>query len=156
MKYYDNKLCATYEEITGGKAPIVKLGTLRTWLNRGLVLYARKAQGRGVKALIDVATLPKEVQEALVGRYGLPTKPKTVMGDEVEMTRDVKALDFYNQHRYQDKDGSELSLPSDLILEYTLNASTLNTLIQEERRLKMLSNKLNNKRSDIHKLLHQA
>lgn len=156
MKYYDNKLCATYEEITGGKAPIVKLGTLRTWLNRGLVLYARKAQGRGVKALIDVATLPKEVQDALIGRYGLPTKPKTVMGDEVEMTRDVKALDFYNQHRYQDKDGIELSLPSDLIMEYTLNASTLNTLIQEERRLKMLSNKLNNKRSDIHKLLHQA
>lgn len=60
MKYYDNKLCTTYSECSGGDDPIVKEGTLRSWLSRGLVLYARRAQGRGVKALIDVATLPKE------------------------------------------------------------------------------------------------
>lgn len=155
MEYYDNKLCATYEEITGGGDPIVKLGTLRTWLNRGLVLYARKAQGRGVKALIDVATLPRNVQEALVGRYGLPDKPQASVREGVEMVRDVQALDYYNQYRYSDQEGRELSLPSDLIMEWTLNASVLNTLVKEEKRLKMLGSKLNNKRSDIQTLLHQ-
>lgn len=148
MEYHDNKLCTTYEECSGGESPIVKEGTLRSWLSRGLVQYARRAKGRGVKALIDVMTLPKETQKELIRRYGLPEKP-TLKAEVVEVARDVKALNYFNQYRYYNGQGEEQSLPSDIILEYTLNASVLNVLIQEEKRLRAMGNKLNNNRTDI-------
>ena len=148
MEYHDNKLCTTYEECSGGESPIVKEGTLRSWLSRGLVQYARRAKGRGVKALIDVMTLPKETQKELIQRYGLPEKP-TLKAEVVEVARDVKALNYFNQYRYYNGQGEEQSLPSDIILEYTLNASVLNVLIQEEKRLRAMGNKLNNNRTDI-------
>ncbi len=148
MEYHDNKLCTTYKECSGGESPIVKEGTLRSWLSRGLVQYARRAKGRGVKALIDVMTLPKETQKELIRRYGLPEKP-TLKAEVVEVARDVKALNYFNQYRYYNGQGEEQSLPSDIILEYTLNASVLNVLIQEEKRLRAMGNKLNNNRTDI-------
>ena len=148
MEYHDNKLCTTYEECSGGESPIVKEGTLRSWLSRGLVQYARRAKGRGVKALIDVMTLPKETQKELIQRYGLPEKP-TLKAEVVEVARDVKALNYFNQYRYYNGQGEEQSLPSNIILEYTLNASVLNVLIQEEKRLRAIGNKLNNNRTDI-------
>lgn len=148
MEYHDNKLCTTYEECSGGESPIVKEGTLRSWLSRGLVQYARRAKGRGVKALIDVMTLPKETQKELIRRYGLPEKP-TLKAEVVEVARDVKALNYFNQYRYYNGQGEEQSLPSNIILEYTLNASVLNVLIQEEKRLRAIGNKLNNNRTDI-------
>lgn len=148
MEYHDNKLCTTYEECSGGESPIVKEGTLRSWLSRGLVQYARRAKGRGVKALIDVMTLPKVTQKELIARYGLPEKP-TIKAEVVEVARDVKALNYYNQYRYYNRQGEEQSLPSDIILEYTLNASILNVLVQEEKRLRAMGNKLNNNRTDI-------
>ena len=148
MEYHDNKLCTTYEECSGGESPIVKEGTLRSWLSRGLVQYARRAKGRGVKALIDVMTMPKEIQQELIARYGLPEKP-SLKAEVVEVARDVKALNYFNQYRYYNGQGEEQSLPSDIILEYTLNASVLNVLIQEEKRLRAMGNKLNNNRTDI-------
>ena len=148
MEYHDNKLCTTYKECSGGESPIVKEGTLRSWLSRGLVQYARRAKGRGVKALIDVMTMPKEIQQELITRYGLPEKP-TLKAEVVEVARDVKALNYFNQYRYYNGQGEEQSLPSDIILEYTLNASVLNVLIQEEKRLRAMGNKLNNNRTDI-------
>ena len=148
MEYHDNKLSATFEEITEGDDPIMRLGTLKSKLSRGLVQYARRAKGRGVKALIDVMTLPKETQKELIRRYGLPEKP-TLKAEVVEVARDVKALNYFNQYRYYNGQGEEQSLPSDIILEYTLNASVLNVLIQEEKRLRAMGNKLNNNRTDI-------
>lgn len=148
MEYHDNKLCTTYEECSGGESPIVKEGTLRSWLSRGLVQYARRAKGRGVKALIDVMTLPKETQKELICRYGLPEKP-CLKAEVVEVARDVKALNYYTQYRYYNRQGEEQSLPSDIILEYTLNASILNVLVLEEKRLRAMGNKLNNNRTDI-------
>lgn len=148
MEYHDDKLCTTYEECSGGESPIVKEGTLRSWLSRGLVQYARRAKGRGVKALVDVMTLPKATQKELIARYGLPEKP-TIKAEVVEVARDVKALNYYNQYRYYNRQGEEQSLPSDIILEYTLNASILNVLVQEEKRLRAMGNKLNNNRTDI-------
>lgn len=148
MEYHDNKLSATFEEITEGDDPIMRLGTLKSKLSRGLVQYARRAKGRGVKALIDVMTMPKEIQQELITRYGLPEKP-TLKAEVVEVERDVKALNYFNQYRYYNGQGEEQSLPSDIILEYTLNASVLNVLIQEEKRLRAMGNKLNNNRTDI-------
>lgn len=148
MEYHDNKLSATFEEITEGDDPIMRLGTLKSKLSRGLVQYARRAKGRGVKALIDVMTMPKEIQQELITRYGLPEKP-TLKAEVVEVARDVKALNYFNQYRYYNGQGEEQSLPSDIILEYTLNASVLNVLIQEEKRLRAMGNKLNNNRTDI-------
>lgn len=148
MEYHDDKLSATFEEITEGDDPIMRLGTLKSKLSRGLVQYARRAKGRGVKALIDVMTMPKEIQQELITRYGLPEKP-TLKAEVVEVARDVKALNYFNQYRYYNGQGEEQSLPSDIILEYTLNASVLNVLIQEEKRLRAMGNKLNNNRTDI-------
>ena len=148
MEYHDNKLSATFEEITEGDDPIMRLGTLKSKLSRGLVQYARRAKGRGVKALIDVMTMPKEIQQELITRYGLPEKP-TLKAEVVEVERDVKALNYFNQYRYYNGQGEEQSLPSDIILEYTLNARVLNVLIQEEKRLRAMGNKLNNNRTDI-------
>lgn len=148
MEYHDNKLSATFEEITEGDDPIMRLGTLKSKLSRGLVQYARRAKGRGVKALIDVMTMPKEIQQELITRYGLPEK-STLKAEVVEVARDVKALNYFNQYRYYNGQGEEQSLPSDIILEYTLNASVLNVLIQEEKRLRAMGNKLNNNRTDI-------
>ena len=92
--------------------------------------------------------MPKEIQQELITRYGLPEKP-TLKAEVVEVERDVKALNYFNQYRYYNGQGEEQSLPSDIILEYTLNASVLNVLIQEEKRLRAMGNKLNNNRTDI-------
>ena len=153
MIYYDNKLSTTFKELTSGESPILPKGTLKSWLSRGEVLYVRRARGRGVKALIDVDTLPSEVRAQLIERYGLPEQPRPDYVGMPEVVRDVRALDYYNRYRYPDSSGSEQTLPGDLILEYALNAAILNTLQREEKRLRMLGNKLNNRRSDIWSIL---
>ncbi len=153
MEYYNQKLCATYAECTGGGAPIVKEGTLRSWLTRGTARYARRAKGRGVKALIEVGTLPEEVREALIARYGIPSPGAREESEGMPVVRDVEALQYYSQYRYAGTSGEEQSLPSAQIDAYTLNASVLNRLIGEEKRLRALGNKLNNSRRDINELL---
>lgn len=155
MEYYDGKLCAGYGELVEGSSPLVKRGTLNSWLSRGTVQYARRAHGRGVSALIDVSTLPEATRRALVERSGLPEEPTPEEVQPVtELYRDLRALEYYSAHTY-DVSGEEQHLTDDLIREYTINASVLNALLREAKRLRMEGNKLNNNRRDIRTLVHR-
>lgn len=144
MQYHDNKLSATYEEISSAIDPIVKRETLHSWLTRGVALYARKGCGRGVKALVEVSSLPVAVQEELKRRYGMPEEPERKDGLEVYYDRD--AANYYAEYTYYMGDGTEVHLPEGLKEEYTINASVLNALIVHEKQLRLLANKLCNNR----------
>lgn len=150
MQYYEGELVTTYKELTQGEVPLVKEGTLRSWLSRGQVRYARRAIGRGIVALIDYKTLPQSIRKGLVERYGLPEHPFAMASSAKQVYHDGKAVAYYRQYTYQG-----VYLTEDLVAEYTLNAGVLNTLIQEEKRLRLMGNKLNNNRTDIGRLLYE-
>ena len=103
--------------------------------------------------MIEVGTLPEAVREALIARYGIPSPGAREESEGMPLVRDVEALQYYSQYRYAGTSGEEQSLPSAQIDAYTLNASVLNRLIGEEKRLRALGNKLNNSRRDINELL---
>lgn len=153
VEYYQGYLCVSYDELIGGDAPLVKEGTLYSWISRRKVKQVRKAFGQGITALIAYDTLPPKVQEKFEKRYGDPRelvrRQEEAMAGYVE---DAFARTYYETYTYY-KQGKEVHLRKKHIEEYTTNASCLNAIMKRWADLQATSNKLNNKRTDMWAIL---
>jgi len=83
-----------------------------------------RAQGPNTPSLIKWDTLPRDWQKLLVETFGEPQRQIKQSLFEKHYSRDSRAIEFYTN--YQLTDGK--LLPDDVIDEYTLNASVLNTV----------------------------
>lgn len=153
VEYYNGHLCISRDELIGGATPLVKEGTLNSWITRKIVRQSRKAFGYGVTALIEYNSLPKSVREAFEKRYGDP-KLLAIQQEEQESgyVEDAFARNFYESHTY-DKNGKTVRLKEKYINQYTIDASVLNSLVDRWAVLQATTNKLNNNRKDFWKVL---
>lgn len=130
MKYFENELCVTYEELTSGNDPVISGATLRQNIKRGNIRRAQRGGGEGSYALIIYSSLPEKYKIRFVERKGDPEQilKQQRMRDRVKT--DDKARSFYEDYRYE-MNGVETGLSDKLKAEYTLNASVLNALIYD-------------------------
>lgn len=147
MEYYGGYLCISYDELTGGADPLVRVGTLKGWQNRRQIKQVRKAYGEGVTALFEYASLKKEVRDEFERRYGDPTALIPKPGERYYV-EDVAARNFYESYIYY-RGGKRTTLKESIIEEYITNASVCNMLVERLEELTALSNKLGNRRRDM-------
>ena len=83
-----------------------------------------RAQAPNQHSLIKWDTVPRDWQKLLVETFGEPQRQIKQSLFEKHYSRDSRAIEFYTN--YQLTDGK--LLPDDVIDEYTLNASVLNTV----------------------------
>lgn len=83
-----------------------------------------RAQGPNTPTLVKWDTLPRDWQKLLVETFGEPQRQVRQSLFEKHYSRDSRAIEFYTN--YQLTDGK--LLPDEVIDEYTLNASVLNTV----------------------------
>lgn len=152
MEYYKKMLCLTYEELTGGDDPVIRGATLRQNVYRGNIQSAHRGGGEGGYALYIYSSLPQKYQARWVERNGDPEKQMRQEMIRSKVQKDEDAEQFYESYRY-DKNGEEVSLPENVKVEYTRNASVLNSLIRDLNRLTSSTNKLNGGRRNLWEIL---
>lgn len=134
MEWYNNILCATFEDLTSGKSAVVAKGGLTSLIRRNPSLRVRRG-GAYQTALINYYALPPRYRQMYEREYGDPKEmlQKEAMRKTLALDKDARA--FYEAYRYE-KRGEIVSLTDKLIKEYTINASVLNELQKEldERR----------------------
>lgn len=155
MEYYQGRICLSYDDLTGGDDPVVKYNTLQSWLRRKVAIYARRAHGEGVIALIDYETLPTKAKQKIIELYGDPKELLTPKSEVSFLAEDFDAKRYFHYEYRYELNGQEVSLPEHIADEYELNARVLNALIQRYGVLMQMSNKLNNKRRNTWDLLQQ-
>lgn len=152
MEYYKKILCVSYDELTGGSDPVVKVGTLLSLQYRKKVMAAQRGGGEGKQALYIYASLPDKYKARFEAKYGDPAEVLKQEQMKKQLVIDTKARDWYELFEY-DLNGVQTHLDERLIDEYTLNASVLNVLISEQNDRVALSKALNNKRGDLWEIL---
>lgn len=149
VEYYNGHLCVNYEELIGGEDPLVKEGTLYSWIGRKKVRQVRKAFGHGVTALIAYDSLPSHIRKAFEERFGDPRELVHRQAEaKIEVYEDPMARIFYQSYTY-DKGGEQIRLKEQYIDRYTMDASVLNSLIRRLSELQATRNKLNSRRTDM-------
>ena len=120
MERYNNKLCITYEELTNG---IVTESNYRNLTNRKKITVVRRAC-YGTPALIDFESLPTNIREACIRKYGNPKDhvKKSTLRDFIEI--DPKAEQFFANYKLADG----RFLPVDIQEEYCNNAKVLKAI----------------------------
>lgn len=143
MEWYEGRVAVTFRELTEGADPIVKPNTLKTWIHRKRVRYARKGYGEGIAALIVYESLPGKVQEEVRVRIGDPDElRKASEKAALALPEDEEARVFYHyRYRYR-KGGMEVGLPEHIADEYTLNARVLLILLARQNHITATSDKL--------------
>ena len=152
MEYFDNTLCVTCEELTSGDDPVMKYITLYQNVRRGNIESVNRGGGEGNVALYSYSSLPEKYKQRWVARHG---EPEQQMREEMIrniVKKDEKAERFFEEYRY-DKNGEMVALPVDVKKEYTWNASVLNALMEEFKRLSSSNNKLTGFRRNLWELL---
>ena len=152
MEYYNDILCVTCEELTSGDNPVMKYITLYQNVRRGNIESINRGGGEGNVALYSYSSLPEKYKKRWVERHGEPEKQmrEEMIGNIVK--KDEKAENFFEDYRY-DKNGELVALPEDVKKEYTWNASVLNALMEEFKRLSSSNNKLTGFRRNLWELL---
>ena len=148
MEYFDNILCVTYKELLD----IMPKETLNSQLSREKLDVVSRGGGENNPALYAYSSLPEKYKKRWVERHGEPEKQ---MREEIIrniVKRDEKAENFFEEYRY-DKNGELVALPEDVKKEYTWNASVLNALMEEFKRLSSSNNKLTGFRRNLWELL---
>lgn len=148
MEYFDNILCVTYKELLD----IMPKGTLNSQLSREKLDVVSRGGGENNPALYAYSSLPEKYKKRWVERHGEPEKQ---MREEIIrniVKKDEKAENFFEEYRY-DKNGELVALPEDVKKEYTWNASVLNALMEEFKRLSSSNNKLTGFRRNLWELL---
>jgi len=96
---------------------------LRMRISKGYIKRLR-ANGPGTPMLVTWISLPPVWQRQLIETFGEPAKQLKQSWFEKHYERDLEALDYYLSYRLEDSK----PLPDDVIEEYTINASVLNTV----------------------------
>ena len=152
MEYFDNILCATHEELTSGDDPIIRSDTLRQNVHRGNIQSVNRGGGEGNVALYSYSSLPEKYKKRWVERHGEPEQQMRQEMIRNIVKKDGKAESFFEDYRYY-KNGEMVALPVDVKKEYTWNASVLNALMEEFKRLSSSNNKLTGFRRNLWELL---
>lgn len=152
MEYYNNILCVTCEELTSGDNPVMKYITLYQNVRRGNIESINRGGGEGNVALYSYSSLPEKYKKRWVERHGEPEKQMREEMIRNIVKKDEKAERFFEEYRY-DKNGEMVALPEDVKKEYTWNASVLNALMEEFKRLSSSNNKLTGFRRNLWELL---
>ena len=152
MEYYNNILCVTCEELTSGDNPVMKYITLYQNVRRGNIESINRGGGEGNVALYSYSSLPEKYKKRWVERHGEPEKQMRQEMIRNIVKKDEKAENFFEDYRY-DKNGEMVALPEDVKKEYTWNASVLNALMEEFKRLSSSNNKLTGFRRNLWELL---
>lgn len=156
MEYYGKILCISYEDLTyddrpvvvdGGLdysrsrcldgrrpetlsaevlAPIMSVANYKQLCRRKQINVVRPGKGLGHNALVEVATLPARFKERIEEKYGNMEADilKDWFGQHYRI--DAEARSYYAQYRF----GDGASLPVEKVNEYTVNASTLEAVVQ--------------------------
>lgn len=130
MQYYDDKLCVTLEELTGGASPLMSQRTFRRKVRTGQIEVLRAGNGRGNITLVSYDSLSVEYRQAL-SRECIAEKNVTIMTHLYERCYhydEVAGAYFANQTI------SGEGLKSYKIRELATNASVLNALILLQER----------------------
>ena len=148
MEYFDNILCVTYKELLD----IMPKGTLNSQLSREKLDVVSRGGGENNPALYAYSSLPEKYKKRWVERHGEPEKQMRQEMIRNIVKKDEKAENFFEDYRY-DKNGEMVALPEDVKKEYTWNASVLNALMEEFKRLSSSNNKLTGFRRNLWELL---
>ena len=148
MEYFDNILCVTYKELLD----IMPKGTLNSQLSREKLDVVSRGGGENNPALYAYSSLPEKYKKRWVERHGEPEKQMRQEMIRNIVKKDEKAENFFEDYRY-DKNGELVALPEDVKKEYTWNASVLNALMEEFKRLSSSNNKLTGFRRNLWELL---
>ncbi len=124
MELFNNKICVTFEELTGNAdgEPIMTKSVYRHSVERKTVNLVRRACF-GRQALVEYATLPEKYRKRYEARYGDPEK--ILKEDRYSIAINEDARDYFAQAAFPN--GERLSEKQ--IEEYTINASVLDALI---------------------------
>ena len=155
MEYIDKILCVTYQELTEGDDPVIKFYTLSKNITRGNILTKKRGGGEGGRAQVIYSSLPEKYKKRFVERIGDPVE--LLKQDMIRdfFKTDEKAREFFAGYEY-DMNGIRTTLDTDLIEEYTLNASVLNALIDELVDKAAQAKKLNNSRRNLWDIIMQS
>lgn len=148
MEYFENILCVTYKELLD----IMPKGTLNSQLSREKLDVVSRGGGENNPALYAYSSLPEKYKKRWVERHGEPEKQMRQEMIRNIVKKDEKAENFFEDYRY-DKNGELVALPEDVKKEYTWNASVLNALMEEFKRLSSSNNKLTGFRRNLWELL---
>ena len=148
MEYFDNILCVTYKELLD----IMPKGTLNSQLSREKLDVVSRGGGENNPALYAYSSLPEKYKRRWVLLKGEPEQQMRQEMIRNIVKKDEKAERFFEEYRY-DKNGEMVALPVDVKKEYTWNASVLNALMEEFKRLSSSNNKLTGFRRNLWELL---
>ena len=131
---------------------MMKYITLYQNVRRGNIESINRGGGEGNVALYSYSSLPEKYKKRWVERHGEPEKQMREEMIRNIVKKDEKAERFFEEYRY-DKNGELVALPEDVKKEYTWNASVLNALMEEFKRLSSSNNKLTGFRRNLWELL---
>lgn len=138
MEYFNNTLCITSSEITGGDSPIMTISALNKYLLRFPWVKERRSCP-GSPALISFDRMRSDMREKYIERYGDPRKKprNTRLQDLIEP--DHKAAKFFAEYLFDD----DTNIRPERQAEYNANATVLNAvgklLMELQGRAKKLS-----------------
>lgn len=128
MEYYNNILCVSVPELTGGDEPIMNYTAYEKYSKRSkenlVNLKIREGKGKGSHALLIYDNLRYDLKQRIIERYGNPyeTTPRNRFASMIEP--DLKAQDFFSTYLLPDG----RNLPEDTQAEYCANAYILNAI----------------------------
>lgn len=134
MEYYNNILCISHAELTGGnpedanmlKRPIMSEPNFKYYKKEEKFRVLRRAC-YGTPALVAYNSLPDRIKEKVVAKYGDPESNTKKYVLKNMIVRDLVAEQFYQKHTLDEK--GNVHLKQELIELYTMNASALNSII---------------------------
>lgn len=135
MEYYEGKLCASFAELTEGADPIISRSALDKALARKTVSRAQRGGGEDTCCLIVFSSLKKKYRDKWTARYGDPeeTMEQARRDADEHLRLDVEARAFFESFEQQ-LNGVRMGLTERLKAEYTLKASALGLLLEEDNR----------------------
>lgn len=129
MQYLNNTIAVTYQELTRGDdgEAVLSVSNYKALMRRKQLIIIRPGKGLGHPALIEWASLPTRFKEKFCSKYG---NPEAMLNKDEEMLRyDQQAKEFFADYILEN--GSRIK--EDKQMEYVINASVLNRLIEMTR-----------------------
>ena len=135
MEYYDNILCISHAELTGGdpmepnplRRPIMTEANFKYYKSKKKFRVVNRAC-YGTPALVAYHTLPDRIKEKVVAKYGDPEADRKQHVLKERIVRDLVAEQrYFHRPIYE---GTDVFLKPDVAERYTVNASVLNAVIQ--------------------------
>lgn len=134
MEYYDNILCISHAELTGGdpmdadplKRPILSEANFKYYKSKHKFRVVNRAC-YGTPALVAYNSLPDRIKGKVVAKYGDPENNTQKYVLKNMIVRDLVAEHFYQKPI---DEAGNTHLKSEIAELYTLNASVLNAVIK--------------------------